>query len=51
MWTPAMHASLGSRKLSFRDIFTWIPEPSFFVLVVISLVSRLQRAHDSRMVA
>jgi hypothetical protein len=50
-WTPAMQAGLASRKLSFRDIFTFIPESSFFVLVVIRLVSRLQTAHCSRMAA
>jgi IS1 family transposase len=51
IWTPAMQAGLASRKLSFRDIFTCIPESSFFVLVVIRLVCRCGRTGSGRMAA
>ena len=48
-----MQARLASRRLSFRDVFTFIPELAVIVLVVIRLLllRRCGRAESGRIVA
>ena len=50
-WTPAMQAGLASRRLSFRDVFTSVPELAVFVLVVIRLLRRWGWAESGRIFA
>jgi hypothetical protein len=51
VWTPAMQAGLASRRLSFRDVFTFVPQHVVFVIVVSPLLCRCGQAESGRMAA
>jgi transposase-like protein/IS1 family transposase len=49
--TPAMQAGLASKRFSFREVFTAVPERILFVIILIAMAEDLSEADEHKMAA